>query len=91
MELKTSRDYRRLGGTISDYLKRIADLENGIYAITDEQKEIFKIIEGMDFLQWHFNKGVRVLGFEGNTNKVEIYNKQAKQDEIDRSLEDFNL
>jgi len=91
MELKTPRDFRGLGGTVDDYIKRITEMDYGFYKITNDQKEIFTIIEGMYFIQSHFNKGVRLRGFNTKERKVEIYDLHKEQEKIDNSLEDFSI
>ena len=65
MELTTPRDFRRLGSKIDEYIKTIVKIDYGYYTITDEQKEMFTIIENMTFLNEHFNKGIRLIGWDG--------------------------
>jgi hypothetical protein len=91
MEAKTNRDLRGLGGTIDEHIEKIAGMENGIYAITAEQREILTIIEGMDFLQRHFNKGVRLRGFEGGGRCVEIYDMEDRQQKMDEAIRNFSI
>jgi hypothetical protein len=91
MELKTKRDFRVLGVTIDECWEKIAESEYGKYAITKDQKEIFKVIEGMYFIQRHFNKGVRILGFEGNSHQIEIFDIQESERITEEAMKNFRI
>lgn len=81
--LKTARDYRGLGGEIDKALEKVIELNYGKYKINKKDKHIWLILEGMCFLNEHYNKGVKFIG-DYDTQLVEIYDYkklQAKKDE----------
>ena len=88
MEIKSSSEYMQLGVEIDKYIKKINELDYDFYKITSEQREIFKIIDCMEFIQWYFNKGIRLDNY---FNKVEIYDIHKEQDEMDNMMKNFKL
>lgn len=91
LELRTPKDLRKLGGKIDDYIKEIIELDYGFYTITNEQREILTILENLVFVQEHFNKGIRLRGFNATEKTVEIYDIHKKQAEMDKAMDDFEL
>ncbi|MFS0766983.1 hypothetical protein [Peribacillus phoenicis] len=91
IELKTERDFRRLGTSIDECLKIVLNIDYGFYMMTKEQIRIMQIIENMVSLQEYTNKGVRVHGWVGNERKVEIYDYKKWQEKVENSLKGFKL
>jgi len=90
MELKTSRDYRKLSGELDDIIQALLEHEYGFYKIPKEKRHLFVMLENMLHLQLMINKGVRVLG-GFDTLKIEVYDIRKRHNEIDQSLKNFKL
>jgi len=90
IELSTAGDFRGYGYELNVVMEKIISLDYGVYTIDEINKHLFLVIENLDLFQKTFNKGVSVIGDFG-TQKVEIYDKKKRQEEIDDLYLNNNL
>lgn len=90
IELKSAKEFRRLGCHLEKVMRKVEGLNYGIYTIVEEHKHLFLIIESMRNYQERINKDVRVIG-DFNTKKVEIYDLAMEQEQMDDMVLDLNL
>lgn len=91
MELETYRDFNKLGAELDNCINALINREYGIYSIKENDIRILTIVSNMGELQRHLNKGIKLIGWEGKQQKIEVYDYRKRQDIMDRTIKDFYL